>query len=307
LMNDGKGRFENVTPLFAFGMIRDAVWVNMDDDEDEDLVVVGEWMSPLVFENAKGRLTNPKKLIDKNGWWLSVESADINNDGRKDLVLGNYGRNSKLEPGIPGKEKEHGPLKLFIMDPDKNKSPDQVMAIKKDGNYYPFLAKEDLERQLPFLKKKFLSYAEMAGQDMAGIFGEELNSATILEAETFTSIVLLSEGKKGFKMQALPFYQQLSPVFTTIVDDFNKDNKLDILVAGNFSGVMPYEGKYDALLPSLGFQQNDGQFKCQMPIERSLRINGEIRSMKKIRVNNMNAIIIARNNDAAVLVQATSF
>ncbi len=49
LQNDGTGKFQNVTAELApelqkLGMITDAVWSDIDGDQDEDLLVVGEWM-----------------------------------------------------------------------------------------------------------------------------------------------------------------------------------------------------------------------------------------------------------------------
>ena len=52
---------------------------------------------------------------------------------------------------------------MYVGDFDKNQTVDQLIAVNRSGTYYPFLSKEVLEKQLPYLKKKFLSYEKMAG------------------------------------------------------------------------------------------------------------------------------------------------
>ncbi len=56
LMNDGMGQFQDVTDhyapqLSAVGMVTDAVWSDYDQDGQQDLIVVGEWMPISVFRN----------------------------------------------------------------------------------------------------------------------------------------------------------------------------------------------------------------------------------------------------------------
>ncbi len=306
LINDGRGVFNeheaDNEQLNLYGMISDAQWADLDNNGFADLVLVGEWMAPTVFYNEKGRLTNGKKLYESSGWWTTVEIDDINGDGKLDVLLGNYGLNSKLTPpNVDGRRK---PLKMFIVDADKNRSPDQLLTVYKEGHYYPFLNKEDLERQLPYLKKTYLGYSEMAGKTMQDIFGESLNNSKQFEAETFESLLLLSN-KKSYDVVSLPVYQQQAPVMCFVVDDFNSDGKKEWMAAGNFSGVMPYEGKYDALFPSIaslpGINKGNS-YHVNLPLERSLHISGDVREIKKIKVNGRRALIIARNNAPVTLL-----
>ena len=44
-------------------MMTDAIWLDFDNDEDKDLIIVGEWMNITIFENNKGRL---QKATEKN-------------------------------------------------------------------------------------------------------------------------------------------------------------------------------------------------------------------------------------------------
>ena len=84
--------------------------------------------------------------------------TDVNGDGFADILAGNWGHNSKLYAG------KNGPLKLYVKDFDNNGSVEQIIAYTIDGEEYTFLAKDELERSLPVLKKAYLNYSEVAGK-----------------------------------------------------------------------------------------------------------------------------------------------
>jgi hypothetical protein len=58
----------------------------------KDLIIIGEWMAPIILKNTGRRLAEYKSnLSDYTGFWNAVSCVDINNDGKKDLILGNKG------------------------------------------------------------------------------------------------------------------------------------------------------------------------------------------------------------------------
>jgi hypothetical protein len=70
------------------------------------------------------------------------------------------------------------------------------------------------------------------------------------------------------------------------------------LAAGNFYGVQPFEGRYDAMNPSVfGFGK-------QMVFERSLPgIGGECRDAKWVRAGGgKKLLVLARNNEGLVFL-----
>ncbi|HLX92656.1 MAG TPA: VCBS repeat-containing protein, partial [Puia sp.] len=213
LHNDGHGRFSIVTDqaakgLSKIGMVTGACWTDVNHDGSPDLVVVGEWMPPTIFINNHGKLEKQSMGLDAlSGWWTTVQAADINGDGYPDLLLGNYGLNSKI------KASAKYPVEMWVGDFDHNGIAEQILSVEKEGEYYPFLGKEELETQMPFLKKEYLSYHKMAGRTTKEIFGKRLDSASQMEAATMQSMILINNRGRGFTPAILPPEMQWSPIF----------------------------------------------------------------------------------------------
>ena len=60
-------------------------------------------------------------LLNTEGWWHSVVSKDLNNDGRIDF-LGNHGLNSRF------KASDKQPVTMYVNDFDLNGSIEQVIC-----------------------------------------------------------------------------------------------------------------------------------------------------------------------------------
>jgi hypothetical protein len=301
LINDGKGNFTIATDAAApglnkIGMVTDAVWTDIDKDGWQDLIMVGEWMPITIYKNQQGKLVNvtaAEGLANTTGLWTTIHAADLNKDGTEELLVGNWGENSKLHAS------EQYPLKLFTGDLDNNGAMDQVLAAEKSGKYYTFLGKEEIEKQLPALmRKKYLLYSSFAGQTVEDVFGEKLNDTKKYTANLLSSVMLINDGKGKYTVSKLPAQLQWSPVFSFLTDDVNKDGKPDILSAGNFYGVLPYEGRYDAGLGSVLLNTGRNHFDLMSPYQSGFSARGEVRDIKKIKLaDGTECILVSRNND----------
>ena len=305
LRNDGSGRFTDVTTSVApalseAGMVSSAAWVESSRAGQLDLVVAGEWMPVRVFRQEAGRFvdrTTESGLAGTNGWWNSVTAADLRGTGRKDLVLGNLGLNSYLRASA------NEPARLYVDDFAKNGSLQQILTFYKDGVSYPIAGRDELVRLIPSLRSRYTSYKDFGASRVDQIFSAaELLHAKVLEARTYASAVALSDGNGAFALRPLPVEAQFAPVYASVAEDFTGDGRIDLLVAGNFSGVTPLYGRYDASYGLLLRGDGAGAFFPVDMAESGVLLRGEVRDLKPLRSANGDQLIVVARNDSTVQV-----
>lgn len=299
LLNDGKSHFtiatDSTISLGETGMVTSAAFADVNQDGWTDLVVAGEWMPVKVFINYHG-IFKEKDLAGTSGLWQTIFATDINGDGYTDFLAGNWGHNSKLYEG------KDGSLKLYVKDFDLNGSVEQIMTYSINGEEYPFLGKDQLELALPSLKRRHLSYDDVAGKTVQYLFGDLLKDCIELQVETLSSSYFINDGKGNFTRSDLPEALQLSPVFS--FTSFPTGNRNNYLASGNFYGVLPFEGRYDAMNPTVfNFDKNLGHFNVLSDLPE---IDGEFRDAKWINYTDRTKIlVIARNNAQLVFLKPT--
>ena len=310
LQNDGSGRFGDVTAraapaLSEAGMVSSAAWLDYDKDGKLDLIVAGEWMPVRVFHQESGRFverTEEAGLSGTNGWWNSVTTADLRGTGHQDLVLGNLGLNSYLR-AFP-----KAPARMYLGDFANNGTLQQLVTFYKNGVSYPVAGRDDLLRLNPPLRSRYPSYRDFGAAKVEDIFSAaDVNKAEVREAYTFATAVAVNNGNGTFALRSLPAEAQLAPVFASVAEDFDGDGRTDLLLGGNFYGVTPMYGRYDASHGQLLRGSVDGRFTAVDMQSSGLAIQGEIRRMKALRgPNGERLIAVARNNDKLVILRARS-
>jgi hypothetical protein len=286
---------EKAAELSTVGMVTSATWADYDGDSRLDLIVVGEWMPITVMRNVgSGKLEKVSiaGLDRSNGWWNSVTPADVNADGRVDLVLGNLGLNSYIRAS------HDEPARLYVHDFYQTDAVKQVLTFYKNGVSYPLMGRDDFVRTMPQLRSKYDSYAKFGASRIEDIFPrEQLEKATVLEAHQFASAIALNTGNGSFDLRPLPAEAQFAPVFAAMAEDFDGDGNVDLLLGGNFDGVTPLLGRYDASYGLMLRGDGTGLF-VPIGLEASgLIIEGQVRDMKSFLHASGRLIAIARNND----------
>jgi len=305
LQNDGTGQFRDVTlerapPLAEAGMVTSAAWIDYDNDGQLDLVVVGEWMPVRVFRQEHGRFvdrTAEAGLSGTEGWWNTITAVDLNGDGRKDLVLGNLGLNAYLRAS------RTEPARLYVHDFGHSGTPEPILTFYKHGVSYPLAGRDELVRLIPQLRSRYPSYADFGASRIEDIFSTaQLQQAKVLEARVFASVVALNNGDGTFRLQPLPVEAQFAPVYASLAADFNGDGHTDLLLAGNFYGVPPVLGRYDASYGLLLSGRGDGRFTAVDMEQSHLVIDGEVRHLGLVRRADGGRLIVVARNDAKLQI-----
>ena len=304
--NDGTGIFEDVTStvapmLLELGLVTDLTWTDFDDDNDLDLLIVGEWMAPVMLENVNGRfadISDELGLSAYTGWWNTVYEVDLTGDGTKDYVLGNHGLNSRF------KTSPHDPIFLYTNDFDLNGTVEHIYARSIKENIYPYTLKHEIVAQMPALKKKYLRYESYNKHSIDQIFTEDqLQRAIVLKVQFLSSAVLLNSGNRKMIVLELPIEAQFSPIYSIVARDFDLDGIVDLVLGGNLFEVKPEAGRYDAGYGTFLKGTGNGTFTSVPGKFTGLSVSGAIRKMDTVRIGDKLHLLVVRNNDTAKLFE----
>ncbi|HEV2478561.1 MAG TPA: VCBS repeat-containing protein [Puia sp.] len=282
LTGDGKGHFTDATAqlapaLSSLGMITDAAWIDLDNDHHPDLVVVGEWMPVKIFLNKNGHLVDASDRyihFPSTGWWDRIAVADLDGDGRPDLILGNQGLNNQFTASA------RQPLTLYYKDFDHNGSIDPIFCYYIQGISYPAISRDDLIGVLPALQKKFPDYHSYADATIHDIFSEEeLKDAGPLKTETLSTIWLQNRGDSGFIQHTLPLEAQYGPIYAIDTSDVNGDGHPDLILAGGNQWTRIRFGRYRANHGVLLLNDGKGNFHYIPQDQSGLNIRGDVRDV----------------------------
>lgn len=306
LLRNDNGVFTDVTNQMAeglqfIGMVTDARWADLDKDGTDELVIVGEWMPLTVFRKKGDRYVNVTStlgLSGTEGWWCSLDIADLDNDGYPELLAGNLGRNTALHAS------EEHPMKLLYKDFDRNGTIDPILCNYIDGADRPLQMRDRVLDQMIMLKKRYLRYSTYATATMNDLFTEkEMEDASILEATTLSHTLLLNKGGKGFEQVELPNHAQLSMAQAMTFVDADGDGNMDAVVAGNLYGSDIQFGRYDASIGLFMKGDGSGSLRPVPTIESGLSIAGNVRHVEPITVNGRRCLLVARNNGPCSLIE----
>ncbi|WP_420320020.1 VCBS repeat-containing protein [Flagellimonas sp.] len=291
---------EILPELNSLGLVTASSWVDFDNDGWEDLVVVGEWMQIKFYKNTNGTFTDvSEQLLPGNttGWWFDIQKGDFDNDGDQDLIVGNLGKNYKYHAS------ETAPFKVYLNDFDQNRTSDIVLSYKKGDTEFPVRGRQCSSQQMPAIKHKFKDYNSFASATLNQIYTTQmLEESLSYEITSFGSIYLENGGGK-FTARPLPQLAQVSSINKFIVNDFDKDGNLDVVLAGNLYNAEVETPRGDASFGLFLKGDGTGKLQAQNMMESGLKIVGDVRDMELLSKNGENHLLIAKNSAPIQLIK----
>ncbi len=268
------------------GPVNGARFTDLTGDGLPELALACEWGPPRLFRNIAGRLEpwnlpvhapwmtgSPVRLADLTGWWNGVAAGDFDGDGRLDLVLTSWGRNTRFQRYLAR------PLRLYYGDYDEDGVFEllETYSVPELGRYAPWRDYETVTRALPFVAARaptFRAYGEAGIEDL---LGPHLEKTRRLEAAVLDSLILLNRGD-FFEVRPLPVEAQFAPAFGAAVADFDGDGREDLFLAQNFFGVEPESSRYDAGRGLMLRGDGAGGFTAWSGEASGIKLHGEQRA-----------------------------
>lgn len=298
LRNDGKGHFE-IAEKWELGLVTDVVTTDLNNDKHPEIIITAEWKPIQVLESKNKESTVNYQLQTVNsfsGLWNRIASADLDNDGDLDFIVGNLGLNTPL------KATAEQPITLYYDDFDQNGRFDPFISYYIQGKAFPLAGRDEALEQLAPLRKLFIDYKSYAAATAEEVLGKEwaTRSTKLTVTETQSGILWNDKGKLTFK--PLPLAAQISPVYAISTGDFDGDGKTDILLAGNQSKFRIRIGKTDANYGMILRGNGKGDFEYLPQYQSGLHLTGDIRDVQQVG----NQLIFTANDGKAQSYQIKS-
>ncbi|MEH6679217.1 MAG: VCBS repeat-containing protein [Sediminicola sp.] len=282
-------------PFLDLGMATSAVVTDINNNKRPDIIIVGEWMPIKVFENSgEGFREVSEKWgldLDSTGWWWSIAQGDFDKDGDTDYILGNNGLNYKY------KATENETFDIFVNDFDRDNKEDIVLSYYNDGKQYPLRGRECSSQQIPGIKQKFQDYESFSTATLEDVYTEKsLESALHYQVKSFASVYMENQNGK-FVLHQLPREAQLSSINQILVDDYDLDGALDLLIAGNLYASEVETPRNDAGYGLYLKGNGRGSFTPVEVDKSGFFVPGDVKDVMPITAKSGNYLIVAKNND----------
>ena len=268
--------YSYIQDQFELGMCTDGIFADLNGDGSEELILAREWDHVLILEFSDG-IWNPAQLQPRgSGWWQNIQVADVNGDGKQDLIAGNWGLNNKFHPT------EDQPLHVFAGDADQDGDWEIILSKEKNNALLPVRGKECSTDQMPDIDERFSSYESFAKASLEDIYTEDFLKNAIHKQVTQMASGVFIQTSDGWEFQELPKSTQIAPIKDLRLDDVNEDGHLDIVYVGNHFPSEVETSRYDASVGGVLLGNGTGEWLVTNTSNSGWYVPGDARTLEKI-------------------------
>ncbi len=278
-----------------YGMLTDSQCADMDGDNDFDIILCGDWMNIKILKNdGKGDFTNLAEnyeIENSSGLWNAISVADINKDGRLDIIGANAGTNFKW------KASKETPVQMYVLDMDGNGKTEPVIFSDYFGENKLYASLEKLSSQIPSIKKQFLKHSDFSKISALKDFdiADEKNIVEFKKLAELRSMLFLANGE-SFKAVALPFQAQLSTMQDVMINENG-----ELVFVGNHHEYLTELGK--SMSNSGGVFSNFDTTISNYTQYKSLHLEQGLNSRNLLQTERSNYLVVPNNNIPRIIEQ----
>ena len=289
------GKFIN-SPDYAslnLGIVTDCATGDLNKDGTPDLALSTELGKVKLLLSQDRIIQLEATELPGSGFWSSIQIADIDNDGDMDILAANMGMNNRFNSFMRNGDE----IVVHTNDFDGNRATESIFCIRKNGADFPIHLKDGLLAQLPMLKKKFLRYNDYAEASIDQMFDQQILDRSISYSidELRSGVFVNNTGT--FSFEPFPPVAQLTWMFAILAEDLNNDGYVDVVLGGNQYGFKPEFGIQAGGHGTVLINDKDGNFNSMAAKDSGFFVEGQVRDLQTIDINNNKHIIVALNND----------